>query len=226
MAAVIRTRGYWHVIIRPQTFRADLISRTDLESVMRSSAVLLRGWDVPHFDGREPLQRGQDWIGREVNWEHHVELWRLYRSGQFVHLKGFLQDWRDQSEIWPLPPTAAPLGKSLGVTDALWTVGEYFELASRLSLALSTGVTVFRLRLFGLRDRELRTDERNRAPLMHRLASADGYDSGDLEFTADELVARGRSLAVEQAANLFAVFGWTPSEDLLRESLDELFSRR
>jgi hypothetical protein len=227
LAGRIRSRGYWHVVIRPTIYDRRRFGYQDLERVIRSARVSLRGWDVPHVDDSTSLVRGDEWIGSEVDWKHHLELWRFYLSGQFVHLNGLWNDWRDRSSM-PPQRSDRPQGRTLGVTETLWSLGEYFELASRLALAVQGDhPVVIRLRLSGLADRKLVVDDPRRAPFFTaRTTSMETFDSEEISLTSEQLVTNGRQFAVDTAVELFARFGWDPSPELLLDNLNELWSRR
>lgn len=227
VAGLIRTRGYWHVIIRPATYDPDLVPYVELEQLIASTRVLIRGWDLPHVEDPNPIQRGSTWVGRDVAWDYHLEVWRLYQSGQFVHLNSLRNDWHDRSTLSP-PSAGWQAGTTLGVGDALYTLGEYYEFASRFSLALpGDGALTVHLRLQNLAGRELTVDDPNRAGfLSSRRTQMEMFDTGEREFTVDQLVADPRNLAVETARELFARFGWDASPDLLRDHLEELWNWR
>src|SRR3989442_1688113 len=90
----VRSRGFWRVVIRPSRFVAERAPLRDLETIVRDSIVQLRGWDYPHFP-REGVTRGDDFILAltEAGWLAHLEVWRLYQSGQFIHLFAMREDW-------------------------------------------------------------------------------------------------------------------------------------
>ena len=227
LAEEIRSRGHWHVLLRPTAFNPLLVPYRDLERIMDGARVELRGWDVPHLDSRRGVDRGENWIGCSTDWQHHREVWRLHQSGQFVHVAGMPNDWRDRSSLWPADQSWKP-GARLGVTDALWTLGEYYTLASRLALALpDTTELIVHVRLQGLRQRVLTIDDRGRAPMAaDRTTASDAFDAGAQTLSVEQLVANPRELALDAASELFARFGWNPDRGLLRENLDELWQRQ
>lgn len=227
VAGLIRTRGFWHVIIRPATYDPGFVPYVELEHLIASTRVSIRGWDLPHVEDPNPIQRGSTWIGRDVAWDYHLEVWRLYQSGQFVHLNSLRNDWHDRSALSPAPPGWQP-GTALGVGDALYTLGEYYEFASRLSLALpGEGALTVHLRLQNLAGRELTVNDPRRASFdSRRSTQMDTFDTGERDFTVEQLVADPRSLAVDTACELFARFGWDASPDLLRDHLEELWNWR
>jgi hypothetical protein len=62
--AQVRSRGRWEVTIRPAGFAPTRVSFSDLEDVVRTAAVKLRGWAFPHVDHRAQVARGVDWVLR------------------------------------------------------------------------------------------------------------------------------------------------------------------
>ena len=68
---------------------ADFARLLPLVDANRVSA---RGRDFPYVDYCDVRRRGQNWVGQETAFGHHLEAWRLYRSGQFVHLSGIWID--------------------------------------------------------------------------------------------------------------------------------------
>src|SRR3989337_3033873 len=98
----IKSRGYWRVVIRPGRFVEKRIRDiTVLYPIIQKTTVELRGWDFPHVDPHINPHIDVDWVGQESEWEEFLEIWRFYRSGQFVDLAGIPEDWRDQSKLWP-----------------------------------------------------------------------------------------------------------------------------
>src|SRR6266571_644849 len=97
----IRSRGYWRVNVRPTVFIPERVALRELEAITRDSIVQLRGWDYPHFP-REGVTRGNDFIegATEAAFISHLEVWRLYQSGQFIHLFSMREDWVEGT---PLP---------------------------------------------------------------------------------------------------------------------------
>lgn len=101
----IKTQGYWRVVIRPadhQTKRVPQIS--DLFTIVQQASVQIRGWDFPHIDHNSREQRGETWVGQDFEWEHHLERWRIYQSGQFIYLGAFTVDWHKSTANWSPPP--------------------------------------------------------------------------------------------------------------------------
>jgi hypothetical protein len=223
LVAEIRSRGHWEATIRPVAHQPDRVPYEDLEAVLARSRVSLRGWDVPHLNTREPIMRGQQHIDQSTRFQHHMERWRFTQSGQFFHLNGLSEDWRDQSGLHPPGSASWRPGERLGVTDALWTLTEYFELASRLALTPAGDDEMFiSLTLHGLRNRALFVDDPNRVPFHEDYVAS--VDSFPILRTVDRtvLAAEAWPLALESGRELFLRFGWHPDASVLKSAQDGL----
>ena len=91
----IRSKAYWEVSIRPAEFDENRVEYSALESVLVGNAVRFRGWPVPFIDDRTGVDRGQSWIGQEIDADliSHQEAWRFFTSGQFNQLRAVSADW-------------------------------------------------------------------------------------------------------------------------------------
>src|SRR5690242_8088270 len=98
---MIRTRGHWELIARPAAFPGQPIDRRVLLGLVERCQVRLRGWYFPHVDHHEQGVVMKDWVGQAHQFEHSIEHWRMYTSGQFVSVCGIPHEWRDESGFWP-----------------------------------------------------------------------------------------------------------------------------
>ena len=219
----LRSRGHWRVVIRPGQFLpARIKDIASLQAILQNNFVELRGWDFPHLDPHTEPHIDVDWVGQESEWEHYLEVWRFYQSGQFVDITSMSGEWRDQSGLSPPDANWRP-GQFLGVGDAVSTYTEIFVFASRLALTeeWDEGVHI-EVTCTGLDGRRLWVDSRNRWP-MRRIYEATIQElpyKVDLLRTA--LVAEPWELALEPARELFQRFGWNPTMDMLRSLQGEL----
>ncbi|HEY3116959.1 MAG TPA: hypothetical protein VGK54_09470, partial [Chloroflexota bacterium] len=159
LADDITSKGYWETAIRPSTYVADRIS--DLLSVpglLSGLRIQRRGWAFPHVDGPESTQIGNDWIGQDTRWEAVRELWRVTKSGQFVHLSGFRYDWGEASNL-SVMQHLEPGATLVGLGDSLHRLSEVFEFGQRWArtIARSEGVKLS-LKIGGLLNRQLVID--------------------------------------------------------------------
>lgn len=221
----IRSCGYWEVVIRPEAYEEHRVPYAQLDDILVAAVVRMRGWPVPFVDPREPLMRGDNWVGQEI--DAHVvgnyEAWRFYTSGQFSQLRAVDADWRHTAEVRPGPP---PDEKVIEVWEILFYLTEVFELAARLALSpagdekmtVGTG-------LHGLDGRGLIVGQPNRAEFFepHRTSQNDLHQR--VTFSRGEVVAKPREHAVDMAHELLVRFGWKPARDQLIEHQRELIDR-
>lgn len=222
----IRSRGYWQVVIRPASFNAERVdSLLKLEEAFREAHVQLRGWDYPHSP-REGTTRHADFIQGAVDWESYHEIWRLYQSGQFVHLFGMREDWWSESTLGD--PQVQP-GEALSFVSALYTFTEIFAFAARLTESLPLGPeVVVSYRLVGLQNRKLDSFDRDRIPLFPEKRVAKDVHELSRQVTSDvaQLVAESPKLAIDASVQLFERFGWSASREVLFDAQRKLLERR
>src|SRR6266516_1867616 len=153
----IRSRGYWRVNIRPSVFIAERAALRDLEAIARDAVVQLRGWDYPHFP-RDGVTRGNDFIeaATEAAFISHLEVWRLYQSGQFIHVFSMREDWVEGT---PMPGLGnVKPGTLLSYESTLYTITEIFLFAARLAQRMALGPEVIvEYSLVDLLNRKLET---------------------------------------------------------------------
>jgi len=205
----IRSRGYWHVVVRPAVFQAGKVEYVALKSALEASVVRFRGWDFPHISQGTVVHRDRDWIRQEVTFRHYREVWRLHQSGQFVHMSGMLEDWLPQEGSVNFGP-----GERLGVGHTLFRMTEVFEFAARLALG-SAGdeIMVVVAHLFGLKGRKLWSDKNSPLGQMtydDLVATVPDYRI-ERRLSRAELAAQSWELAVGATGELFNRFGWTDS---------------
>jgi hypothetical protein len=220
IAEKIATRAHWAVRIRPADFVRDRIAFEDLEPILSRCAVMIRGWDVPHIDVNEVIERHEDFIAQSFDWEHHIETWRFYQSGQFVLRKGMRLAWRDQSD-W-FDDSRIPDHDVVGIGDAVGHFFEVYELAARLAVTPAGGEEmVVEASARNLAGHRLFLDSPGRASL-HQDYITHVQDFGDpVRLSREELVAREDELAMDAAEALLQRFGFSPSREILRSLREE-----
>lgn len=217
----IKSRGHWRVIIRPTTFDEKRVADiSHLYAIVERRSVQLRGWDYPHVDTSKPPRTDEDWVGQEFEWDQHLEIWRLYQSGQLVHVFGMVEDWLDPSRR-PMGHRWKP-GEILAMGSALFRFAEIFEFAARLALTEAGDQTMrVEITLNRLTGRVLYNDTGGGFPFTGPKATL-----SSLPYTIDvpqaELIADPRGLALQPAAELYRRFGEEFSEQALRSLLNKL----
>jgi hypothetical protein len=205
----IQAIGYWRVNIRPTVIPVEKLSFADCEGAVDRSRVELRGWDFPHVSRRQDPTHGHaragEFVENWIDWEVHVEFWRMYRSSQFITYRALWEDLdKDRHN-----GRQRPADKVLSVGSAIYTFTEVVEFLYRLyqngHYALGAQVSIT---LGGAPQRHLWINDPNRMPFSdEKVAGADTievvreFDIGSLQ-SADH----GRSL--EMVRELFEHFGW------------------
>lgn len=214
----IKARGHWLVTISPKEFVPARVPYADLEQILTSSAVHLRGWPVPFID-YGAIRHGSDWIGGDPvgRGSPHREAWRFWTSGQFAHLNAVGSDWRDSAVV----PSGA--NSVVAVWEILFYVSEVFELATRLAVgpAGADQMTVS-LTLNGMDNRELVVAEPRRAEFFQPMRAATPSHSETRSLERNRLVARPRELAAEVARDFFLRFGWAAPLEQLMDHQEEV----
>jgi hypothetical protein len=205
------------VVIRPATFAEKWIPRVDeLFGIIARNSVELRGWDYPHVDRLHAPLQGEDWFGQELDWEDHIEVWRLYQSGLFLHYFAVVRDWHDQWTHQPVEPGWAPL-RDIEYLHTIYELVEIFEFAARLGQSPAGASQMHaEIDLHGLENRQLVTStgiiyfsKDYRTSASHWNYRWDGSQA--------DLMARPRELAALAAQDLFVLFGLNVSVDVLNK---------
>lgn len=126
----LKSRGYWRIVIRPSKFMEKRIhSLKNCVDIIRDNNVLLRGWDYPHYDSKDTTP-GDNYIDQSFCWEErgHIEAWRYYQSGQFVHYLAIWEDWNEGIDN----PRNTAYTRVLSIISTIYLLTEIFEFASRL----------------------------------------------------------------------------------------------
>ena len=227
----IHKHGFWRVVIRPaEAFNQDLIpTLLECKEILEVSTVSLRGWDYPHTSDLK-IDFGTDWIQGSYDGTvnplplPHIELWRFYQSGQFVHHFSCREDWGDWS--WPSLPekSGSPV---LSIWDCLFTLTEIFLFMQRLERrdVLPSGAQLS-VKLVGMAGRRLINPSTEHAPskvwgestLNEICYSPNAFSSIDVLASADRL-------AIEAAEWVFERFGCRVPRSLLLAEQQRLLQR-
>lgn len=220
---------HWRVNIRPHHYKADLIpSLSECFDVIAATKVSLRGWDYPHLGRRAgEVGTGSSWVASWSEFLGHLEYWRLYQSGQFLHLfavrEAMVPEWRAQlqgfarghvsyrSDIdWDKVPGFFSL------LNFLYTVTEVFEFSARLAQHgtyqgdVRVEIGIHRIKGFAL------TPDFDRAWSEHRVASEDSLVK-EWQMPSTDLIANSADASIDATVWFFERFGWlSPSVDVMR----------
>ncbi len=217
----IHQHAYWRVVIRPTQFNPrEITSLGTCERIVRSSQVVLRGWDYPWV---EKIQVGQDWIESYCDSDivSRYESWRFFLSGQFVH--HFTVDEEFHGLNWTPSPD-----RYLSVLNCLYTVTEIFEFAARLAQhGILRPAAEVSIRLYGMQNRQLTHERLEQAMVFGGYFSRMDEIAHDVAIPASQLLGSTADLALDGATAIFERFGWlNPPRDQLTEEQRKLLERR
>ncbi len=217
----IKSRGSWLVRIRPTSYRKNRVeSLGRLVNAVNSCSVNLRGWDFPHIGRESAPLRFAGYVEQYTDWEHYVEMWRAYKSGQFISITALWGDWRDKSTIWPTD-AGWQSGDSVGAEDVVSRLVEVFEFAAKWSRAITIGPEIhISCVLRGLRGRALQFSPRRL--LRSALTCSEEEWIYSHSYSVPLLFSSPREHAIEPALRLFELFGWDASPEVIRDMQDEL----
>ena len=228
---------HWRVNIRPESYRRERVSSlADCRSIIEGTKVTLRGWDYPHLS-RKPEQngRGNDYVESWSDFMGHVEYWRFFQSGQFLHLFAIREamepQWADKlkkTARWhltePAIVNAAPGFFSL--LNFVYTVTEIFEFASRLwQRGIAEGPAIIDVRIRGAKGFGIIPDFDRAWSEYYPLGSDDVGHAWIIEG-ADLIAATGER-ALDATLWFFDRFGWPnpPREIIARDQAKFLRGR-
>lgn len=217
----LRSRGYWHTVIRPAEFQAKRVADiAALPSIIEKASVHLRGWDFPHVVQGGKYERDVDWVGQESEWGGFLEAWRAYQSGQFVDYTAMEEDWASADSFsggWG----ARPPEKFLRVRNAIFTLTEILEFASRLSLTpMGAEQIVITVVASDLAKRQLWIND-NRPP-RHRVQATLTEMPFEINVRREELIGNAWGIALRWSSELLKRFGMEVSDDSMRAWQEEL----
>jgi hypothetical protein len=112
----------------------------ELLSIIEKSAIDLGGWRFPYIsdhpgeltDGQR--HRDEDSVRQVHRWEHHLEVWRFYRSGQLALATSLGWDWRYESGWWPVREGEKwTPNSSIGIGHIVQMLLQTFVFAGRIA---------------------------------------------------------------------------------------------
>lgn len=218
----IKSKGYWRIIIRPARFNKDKVKKlVDLFPLVKKASVSFRRWDFPHIDMKKNPHIESDWVGQESEFGGLLELWRIYKSGQFIIMRGLWSDWLRQ-EMFPQISLQNELAKYsyLGIHDAVFTLTEIYEFATRLSLTeVGDNQVNISVQLCKIKDRYLISGHPLHFPHISPKFIAKKSECEDWTFdrnyNREKLISGPRDLACDAVIELFQMFNWDIDRSLV-----------
>jgi hypothetical protein len=228
----IKSRGYWRINFEPLVFDKKLKTLKDCMDVVENGRVELRGWDYPHFPRRKGddtgLEVGDKFYEGWVDWFNHIEFWRMYQSGQFLHYFAVREDWSEYDGWGITTNRNIKPGEFLNITgEVTYELTEIFEFLSRLAKngIYNEGVQVS-ISLNHTKGRKLAVMDPRRAPLFDEYKTSLDNIQFVKKFTGDEILINPKDLALEAILYIFDRFGWhNPPIGVLKSDQENLLKR-
>ena len=222
----IKSRGFWEVIIRPVKFDRERIrSLAACKELIEGSVVRFRGWDYPHIN-RYGIKSGIDWVDSLEDWSDHLEYWRMYKSAQFSHIFGCIEDWGAAKIFWSQQSHTTP-GYGLEFSCTLFIITEIYEFAARLAKKkvfddwLKVSIT-----LHGMKNRRLVTSDIRRSFGDYYICNINEIPLSR-KMSIDEVIGNSKEFAVEDTLSILERFNWfNAPKGVFEEEQDKLIKGR
>jgi hypothetical protein len=228
----IKSKGYWRVNIRPLKFNENRIeSLNRCWEIVEGCSVSLRGWSYPVVNEREKASNN-DWVQsgiENIPWGV-LELWKFYKSGQFIHYFSCMEDWRDIPKYLSLekyPPV-------LMITPTLYRVTEIYEFAARLAeKKVFQDQVKISIELIGMKERFL-YENGNEIMIPANTSQNCGsiYISQREEISVESnlsvlrLLASAREEAIDKTIEILSKFNYKKSKMTLASDQQRLLEKR
>lgn len=228
----IKSRGFWIINFRPLIYEDKIKNLFDCKNIVEKNIVSLRGWNYPFFPLIEKdnmkLSAGQNFYEGWVDWQAHKEIWRIYQSGQFIHLLALREDWYEESEWFKEIAKKIKPETSLGIIHATYLITEIFEFLRRLvsENLYNEGIKVV-ISLNNAQNRVLWLEDGSRVPLSKTYSTASSILEYSKEFSKNQIETNSKNISLEVIKFFFDKFGWHHCPiDVVKSDQEKLLSNR
>jgi len=230
---------HWRVNLRPQDYVEEAIpSLSECFRIVEKNCVRLRGWEYPLLNPyADQRGQGKNWVASWAHFGGHIEYWRFYQSGQFLHFfsvrESTEEGWREKLEAsakWHLvfnrEKDFDKVPGFISIVNFIYCITEIVEFLARLSQAgiykgqVSLDIQLRKINGFVL------TTEIMRA--WHRYCAAnEDILSNTWTISTEELIQDSAGQALTLAIWFFERFGWMdPSREVIRKDIDDFLKGR
>lgn len=224
----LKTRGYWRIELRPTKFQKEQFTLKECKGLIEQNQVRLRGWYFPHMSiNHGDFFNAEDHVVGFVNWSEHCEIFKMYRSGQFVYYLNFWEDWINYSpygfNVQFENGKTRPNVKEVIMT--LYTVTEIFLFASRLASSQFGDKTMhLSIELKNCENRGLILDQFGRSLNQLYICKIPEFKIVK-DIPLQEIITNYASLALDTTFEIFQHFNWDYSQgtkDALKHDQDKI----
>ena len=200
---------HWRVTYRPSTYKKRIYDPQEAFDLVRKSVVRRRGWDYPYVsEDRTEQVREQEYVASGCDWNGLIEYWRLYYSGQFIHLFSLRENF-----IYDV------LG-FIDITNTLYNIAEVIEFAARLS---EKGIYQDSLQIVihikNVKDFKLWAKDRF---WRGHYPATSNVIAKKIEVNARDILGQAASITLDTTIYILKLFGWdNPPRDILKNDLEK-----
>lgn len=230
----IKTKGYWRILFEPVEIE-NLNPLSKCKELVEKNHIQMRGWDYPHFPIRigddSQLETGQNYYQGWIDWDNHIEFWRMYQSGQFVHYLALREDWSQDlryQSMWRKEDLTPSEGEALGVTGTIFQITEIYNFLSRLCQdgVYKNGVKVS-ISLKNTENRTLIIESFNRVGFSTPKKTVAKEIPFEQTHIPEEIIKDPNELALQIIVKLFQIFQWEqPNIEVIKSDQEKLISGR
>ena len=150
-----------------------------------------------------------------VHWAAYLEIFRFYRSGQFIHYMGMTEDRLDDhspmfSEWTPEMQKEQPTQPFLEPIMTLHTLTEILIFASNIASENIFGDEIsISIKLHNMNHRILKSLDHRRSPFFDRECHSETIELGPSTFSIGNLKIEHDKLAIDWTLEILSQFGLT-----------------
>lgn len=232
---------HWRVNFRLDAYDEELIpSLAKCFQLIEQTKLSLRGWDYPHLSGRaNERAQGSNWVASWSAFSGRNEYWRLYQSGQFLHLFSIEEatnpEWRRELQAraqshlsWgSLKETDwSAVPGFISINNFIYTVTEIFEFAARLcEKEIYKQTVTISIELKDIKGFVLTADKMR--AWHNYYAATESVLGKSWDIKREDLIAESAANALKAVLWFFERFGWmNPSLQTLRKDQDDFLKSR
>ena len=213
MLKIVRERGHFEIRMIPSF--SSRLSFSDLEDIIKKNQIKYRGLFYPHIanHGFGKFQRVSNYIESFHQWGDSAEIWRLYKSGQFKHFRGFVEDrWNSNPRpgiLWqPEMEVATPESTFFEPIVKIWELTEMFLFASKLANGLKRELTI-EITLHKMEDRQLQIRTGGRFGFIDDYTChTETIELEPVSASVETLQIKHKEFARDKLLEIFDYFGW------------------
>lgn len=224
---------HWRFLIRPSVYPDEPMSTDDAWKLVERCQIRKRGWPFPIVD-----KRPNAWAYLSSYCECRTsdkwqppEYWRMYRSGQFLHLRGvkeaFNHGYRekmlagiknDPSRIGGADPQS--IKGVLSVINLIYTFTEVIEFSARLAQSpRHSGMLQVVVSLHKAQGYVLTAGEERGWDSYNPVGDDSLHEQ--FQWSDENLIAETTACVARVCQWFFSSCGWTPSDEFLRKEIDD-----